>query len=510
MGEEMESKGDMDGYEFEPRWEMGGRGREIAGRAGGGEAGKSRHHTNSNQLVCAVPWRHATVRQDHRRGPRGRAAHRGAAAGAHPSVRARRAVDHAPAHPARAHLRQRRRRRRQHAAVDALRASFVETLARFPTLAGRIVHVPPTGDAAFDCTAGGVASGVRFLVAEASEDFDAYAARRLAGDEDHDVEAFARLVPALDTGVLPAETLAAQVTRLRGGGLAVGVAMHHAAVDGRSVCRFLRAWAAACRGEGDADAAAEPPTTFDRTAIRLPGGEELARSVLRKWVPDLPVAAVAGHFIRPNLSRRTFTISVQAMHRLKQRVVAELSPAHEQDAAGTPPPSSFVAVAALAWVSFVRSKHPAGIFSADDEVYLFFFADCPARLDPPPGDGYFGTCISGCLARATAGGLLAEGGAGVAAAAVAEEDPLAGWDWMTTLGRVDMDRLMNLAGSTRFPAYEAADFGWGPPGRTELVTMNHDGQVVLVAGKGGGVQASVSLHPAHIDAYKSHFLSYFG
>jgi len=77
-----------------------------------------------------------------------------------------------------------------------------------------------------------------------------------------------------------------------------------------------------------------------------------------------------------------------------------------------------------------------------------------------------------------------------------------------------MDRLVNLAGSTRFPAYEASDFGWGPPGRTELVTMNHDGQVVLVAGKkggvgAGGVQVSVSLQPAHMDTYKSHLLSYF-
>jgi hypothetical protein len=171
-------------------------------------------------------------------------------------------------------------------AVDALRASLAETLARFPTLAGRIVHVPATGDAAFDCgTAGG--GGVRFLVAEASD--DAADAARLAEDEEHDAEAFAQLVPALDTGVLPAETLAAQVTRLRGGGLAVGVAMHHAAVDGRSVWRFLRAWAAACRGEGDADAAAAEPPTFNRAAIRLPGGEELARSVLRKWTPDLPV-----------------------------------------------------------------------------------------------------------------------------------------------------------------------------------------------------------------------------
>ncbi|PVH36329.1 hypothetical protein PAHAL_6G050600 [Panicum hallii] len=306
--------------------------------------------------------------------------------------------------------------------------------------------------------------------------------------------------------------MAAQVTRLRGG-LALGVAMHHAVADGRSAWRFLEAWAAACRGDADDDA--EPPT-FDRAAIELPGGDELARAVLRKYAPDLPMATVAGHLIRPNLSRRTFTIAAQDMQRLKQRIV-ELSPP-EQAAA---PPSSFVAIAALAWVSFVHAKHPAGIVSPEDEVYLFFFADCRGRLDPPPGDQYFGTCISGCLARATARDLLAGNGMRVAAALVAEEvrraaeDPLAGWDWMSTVEGVDMDRLMNLAGSTRFPGYEASDFGWGPPSRTELVTMNQDGQVVLVAGKKGGtgpggVQVSVSLHPAHMDTYKSHFLSYFG
>ncbi|CAO2189599.1 unnamed protein product [Urochloa humidicola] len=198
------------------------------------------------------------------------------------------------------------------------------------------------------------------------------------------------------------------------------------------------------------------------------------------------------------------------MHRLKQRIT-DVSPA-------AAPPSSFVAAAAVAWVSFVHAKHPAGIISANDEVYLFFFADCRARLDPPPGHHYFGTCISGCLARAVAGDLLAENGVGAAAASVVAEvrratvDPLVGWDWMSTVDGVNLDRLVNLAGSTRFPAYKATDFGWGPPGRTELVTMNHDGQIVLVAGKkgGGGVQASVSLHPAHMDAYKSHFLSYFG
>lgn len=225
-------------------------------------------------------------------------------------------------------------------------------------------------------------------------------------------------------------------------------------------------------------------------------------------------ATVAQFLIRPKLSRRTFTVAPEHIHRLKQRIADLMSSPSSAQAATAP--SSFVAVAALAWVSFVRSKHPV-VISSDDEVYLFFFIDCRGRrgMDPPVGEDYFGTCISGCLARATARDLLAEDGVAAAAAAVQEEvqraaeDPLAGWDWMDLVSCIALDRLVNMSGSTRFPAYEVADFGWGPPSRTELVTMNHDGQVVLVAAKGGGggVQASVSLHPDHVDAYKSHFLN---
>ncbi|GJN39556.1 hypothetical protein PR202_gb28682 [Eleusine coracana subsp. coracana] len=394
--------------------------------------------------------------------------------------------------------------------VAALRASLAETAARFPVMAGQIVHVPATGDAAIDCADG----GVRFNVAEMGH----VDARRLAEDEDHDADAFRRLVPVLDAGQLPAEAMAAQVTRLRGG-VALGVAMHHVVVDGRSVWRFIQAWAAACRGEDDADLAAHaPPPTFDRKAIRLPGGEELARSVLRKYTPNLPKAAdMKAILVRPNLSRRTFTISMQQINRLKQRIT---------DHSSFTPLSSFVAVVALAWVSFVRARHPDVITSLDDEVTLFFFADCRARLDPPPGDGFFGTCISGCQARAIARDLLLDdddSGSSLARAAAAvaaevrraAEEPLALWDTiMSQVERVDMDidRLVIVSGSTRFPAYQAADFGWGPPARTELVTMNHDGQVVLVGGKDGdgGVQASVSLNPAHMDAFKSCFYSYVG
>uniref|UniRef100_A0ACD5ZVC6 Uncharacterized protein n=1 Tax=Avena sativa TaxID=4498 RepID=A0ACD5ZVC6_AVESA len=164
--------------------------------------------------------------------------------------------------------------------VSSLLASLATSLARFPPLAGKIVFLPSTGDVAVDCSGSELDGGVRFIVAE----MDEADAVKLSGHADHDVDTFQQLLPELETNALPAEVLAVQVTRLRGG-VAIGVALHHAVVDGRSLWMFLEAWAAACRG----DTAAVAPS-FGRAAIALPGGDELTRSTLRKYMPCLPLA----------------------------------------------------------------------------------------------------------------------------------------------------------------------------------------------------------------------------
>lgn len=86
-------------------------------------------------------------------------------------------------------------------------------------------------------------------------------------------------------GELPAPLLAVQATRLGGGGMALGVTLHHGVADGRSLWRFVEAWAA----EGRGHALPGPPPYFDRSRVSLPGGEELARRVLRKYAPNLPL-----------------------------------------------------------------------------------------------------------------------------------------------------------------------------------------------------------------------------
>ncbi|KAM3196172.1 hypothetical protein ACQJBY_072046 [Aegilops geniculata] len=390
--------------------------------------------------------------------------------------------------------------------VGSLRASLAATLARLPPLAGRVVFLPSTGDAAIDCSGSGPeGGGVRFVVAESND----AEAGRLAGDADHDVGTFEALVPKLEVDALPAEALAVQVTRLKGG-VAVGVALHHAVVDGRSVWMFLQAWAAAYRGDDDAAVAA---MTFDRAAVAIPGGEEVARSTLRKYAPNLPLAANLFPSAPIKLPRRTFTITAKHIQHLKQRMSGQTTSGKPATA---PMSSSFVAIAALAWASFVRSKHPDAIATGHD-VYLFFFIDCRGRpgIDPPVSENYFGTCITGCLVKALAWDLLAVDGVAVAMEVIqrevqrAAEDPLGLWDWMDIVSWVPLDRLVGINGSTRFKAYEVTDFGWGAPSRTEVVTMS-DGQVVLVAAKSGGVQASVCMHPDHARSFNSHFLDSLG
>uniref|UniRef100_A0A0E0KVS7 Uncharacterized protein n=1 Tax=Oryza punctata TaxID=4537 RepID=A0A0E0KVS7_ORYPU len=368
--------------------------------------------------------------------------------------------------------------------VRSLRSSLGATLASFAQLAGKLVYLKDTGDVAIACSA---SDRVKFVAAESDADV-----RRLAGDELHDLVTFQKLVPELDMSKLPTSVLAVQATRLEGG-LAVGVTVHHGVTDGKSFWMFMEAWAAAC-----------PARRRPRHRASTVLGEEIARSVLRKYAPNLPEVSELDLLVeeRKRFTRRTFTVDAQQLERLKQRIT------RDGEVHGTPlhqPPSSFVTVIAMAWTFFARCKTTAA-----DDGDIFFFADVRERLDPPVDAGCFGTCLTGCLVRLPVHDVHGDGAMAAAASAIQEEilklaeDPLAGWNFMSLAGKIPSDRVMNVSGSPRFRPYDV-DFGWGKPRRTEPIRMNHDGQVALVrAADGHGVQVSVSLlQSAHMEAFKS-------
>jgi hypothetical protein len=160
--------------------------------------------------------------------------------------------------------------------LQALRSSLAVTLGSFAPLAGKLVHLKDTGDVAISCSA---SDSVKFVVAESDTDV-----RRLALDEEHDLPVLEQLVPDVDMSELPTAVLAVQATRFDGG-VAVGVTVHHAVADGRSLWTFVEAWATACRGETPA-----LTPSFDRSLVKLPRGEEEeARRIFHKWAPNLPL-----------------------------------------------------------------------------------------------------------------------------------------------------------------------------------------------------------------------------
>ncbi|TVU12660.1 hypothetical protein EJB05_46311, partial [Eragrostis curvula] len=399
---------------------------------------------------------------------------------------------------------------------SSLRSSLAATLAVFTPLAGKLT-ASSSGEVFIDCSPGAVSPGVRFVEAEYAGDI-----RRLAGDAEHDVEAFRQLVPEFPVGRLPVPVLAVQVTRPAydaGGGtgvVAVGVAVHHAVADGKALWQFLRAWAAVSRSGSLAGSGLRPPT-FDRAVVnRHPKAEEVARKYVSILAPALPTVNAFPEADIKQQRRRTYLLRADQIRSLKRRISLRSSRGAKDEPAVVEPPSTFVAVASLVWTSIVRAKNCSN--HAGDDVYLMFAADCRARLRPPLDDAFFGNCVKSCYARATVGELRGsgddhDGALARAAAAVREafhvylEEPLADAErWLQLRRSLPPERIAQIGSSHRFMAYET-DFGWGAPSRVELVWAILKEFVALLGAPDGAVQVSVALDRDRLDDFEASFLS---
>ncbi|KAF7106558.1 hypothetical protein CFC21_107278 [Triticum aestivum] len=403
--------------------------------------------------------------------------------------------------------------------VSSLRSSLAATLPIFLPLAGKLAFRLSSSDVVVDCSPSAVSSsGVKFVEAEFLGGADAL--RRLAGDDEHDTEAFARLVPELDdAGKLPAPVLAVQVTRPDGDGggvVAVGVSLHHAVADGKSFWQFMRWWSAASRGDL---LAATPddlvPPSFDRTAIRHPREEELTAWILSFRAPMLPTLGRRLSMGTVCRRTRTFRLVADEIQSLKRRISQQLPK----------PASTYVAISSLAWTCIVGAKTSSHMIHDDDDAFLMVHADCRGRLRGPPiNEGFFGNCVKPCYARARAADLmpprrLGEHIDGLACAAAAIQEAIrdgleaTGENPFPDFGEVlkyhmalPPGRASTVGSSHRFMAYET-DFGWGPPSRVELASIFGSGDLVALLGaRDGGVQVSVTLDGACMDAFAPDFI----
>ena len=126
--------------------------------------------------------------------------------------------------------------------IPRLKQSLSLTLRHFLPLAGNVVW-PESSTIPFVRYLEG--DNVSFSVAAPGPDLDFKILSSM--DVAFENEAYYALVPDLSSSNEKAAVVALQVTIFPGEGFSLGVTLHHAVLDGRSVHMFIKSWAHVCR-----------------------------------------------------------------------------------------------------------------------------------------------------------------------------------------------------------------------------------------------------------------------
>ncbi|VAI32722.1 unnamed protein product [Triticum turgidum subsp. durum] len=373
--------------------------------------------------------------------------------------------------------------------AGVLRAALARALVPFHPFAGRL-GAGRHGRAEIDCND----EGALFVVARseaALDDFEGFAPSKAMRD---------MFVPPYDNAGAGAPLLMLQVTFFRCGGVALGTAMHHFVIDGRSAFHFIQTWASIARG----DASATVLPSLDRTPLRARSPPTVHFDHSREYRLTAPASTdppVAGG-VKPSLEYASAILRVTGAQAAALRARA-----------GAPRVSTFRALVAHVW----RCACAARSLAPDAESRLYTMIDMRARLSPPLPDAYFGNAVVRTSVSARVGDLLS-GPLGFGArrlrAATGQGDEYARSvvDYLET---VDMGALprsglpgtdLRVISWMGMPSHDA-DFGWGEPAFLAPALMFYPGFVYLMScpGKGGDVAVAVSLEPDRLARFKELF-----
>ncbi|CAO2175414.1 unnamed protein product [Urochloa humidicola] len=404
------------------------------------------------------------------------------------------------------------------AILSNLKDALSHALRDFYPLAGRLRLTPGTANR-YELH---YSPGDRVAFTVVAGDVGADGVDGLATDDPREVSRIAPLVPPLPKG---GAVLAIQATVLPDRrGLAIGVAVDHAAADGATSTRFLHAWAAAACARADtAPSLPSPLPVIDRRSLlsdaflffqATPTPTNSANEVVLAEVPANQLLA-------------TFTLSSDDVRRAKDAVAAEAA------RRGVAPPrcTSLIATLGLVWSCYHRAKaampplpSPSSTPTAtagggDGRTCLLFSVDHRTRTSPPLPGTYLGNCVRLAFALAPKAALAAGGAGGLlsacAAVAVAVDEAVSGGvgtgtmdTWGNRFKEVagTMGILLSVAGSPRFRVYEL-DMGFGRPAKVDIVSVARTGAVAVAESRrgGGGMEVGVPLPPDDMKRFRECF-----
>ncbi|KAL6606770.1 hypothetical protein ACP70R_042423 [Stipagrostis hirtigluma subsp. patula] len=370
----------------------------------------------------------------------------------------------------------------------AVRDSLARALVAFYPLAGRL-GLDADGRVQIDCTG----EGAVFVTARS----DHYTLEDLMAEFVPSGEMRDLFVPPTPAPNPPCALLFVQLTRLRCGGVVLGLAVHHSVVDARSAAHFVETWASIARGgTGAAGRDAPVPPCFDhRLLAARPTPTVLYDHPEYKPEPE-PEPVHAG--TASTYASAIITLTKAQVSALKARCAGA---------------STFRAVVALVWQCACRARS----LPADAETRLYSMIDMRARLAPPLPPGYFGNAVVRTSALATVGEVLSNpvGYAARRALAATSQgddyarslvDYLEGVDAMN-LPRSGISRAHLRAISWMGMSLHDSDFGWGAPAFMGPALMYYSGFVYVMQapGKDGAVALALSLEPESMPEFRKVF-----
>ncbi|KAG2313021.1 hypothetical protein Bca4012_027605 [Brassica carinata] len=381
--------------------------------------------------------------------------------------------------------------------LPKLKLSLSLVLRSYLPLAGRIVWDPTEPKPSIVVSPN---DAVSVTIAESDADFSF-----LSGYGQRPVSELKNLLPELPVSDASATAYALQITLFPNKGFSIGVAAHHAVLDGKTTSMFLKAWAHVCKQENSYVSLPETLTPcLDRSLIKDQTGlDEQMIEIVRSMKNDKTkgsrslspiLAQEPGH----DVVLATLVLSRDDVERLRERVKTESKNQSLHL-------STFVISYAYVWTCLVKARGGDG----ERLVSFLFSGDIRERLDPPLPATYFGNCIfpAGSYNRKAA---AFEGEDGFVAAVEILSDLVKGLssrkiETIAEEFKIGFDCLGvtsqfgSVAGSTRMGVYQS-DFGWGKPVKTDVVSIQ--GEVISMGERrdeSGGVEIGICMKRTDMD-----------
>jgi hypothetical protein len=292
-------------------------------------------------------------------------------------------------------------------------------------------------------------------------------------------------------------------------GFCIGITIHHLAVDGNTVVKFIKSWAHISK-YGTTPQDVHLPMLLDRKVINIPTELE---SKIFEFPPYISEDKTYVRALKlpptkdtEDVVKMTLELTQENVEKLKERVksVSTRTDLHL---------STFVVTYAYVLTCVVKARGD----DADQLVPFTYVADFRDRLDPPVPVNYFGNCVlpinfSGDKANEFLGEdgfvnavkILSDSIRGVSSRGAESI-----WE-LYELGLKKMEqgtqKKLSVAGSNKFGIY-GSDFGWGRPVSTENVSISPNLLFSMSERRDdtGGVEIGMCLKKHEMDVFVSQF-----